>query len=70
MEKGKIAMTYNSDTLTVTCTDNGNKADGIVLDWRGDTVRVNLNGIVLLFKKVKGNLYAANMAGMEFTIEM
>ena len=63
-------MQNNTDVIEVTCTDNGNTAEGIILDWRGDTVRVNLNGIILYFKKVKGNLYAAYMSGMEFTIKM
>jgi hypothetical protein len=63
-------MANDTDTIAVTCTDTDVTHEGIILDWRGDTVRVNVNGIVLFFKKVKGTIYAANAAGMEFTIDM
>lgn len=58
------------DVIKVECTDNGNIADGVILNWHGDTVKVNLNGIVLNFKKLKGSLYVANAVGMEFIIDM
>jgi len=56
--------------VEVICTDNDVKVDGNVLNWHGDTVTVNVNGIVLKFKKYKTNLYVARMSGMEFTIRM
>ena len=63
-------MDKDWDDIDVTCTDNGKVAPGTVLDWHGDTVKVNLNGIVLHFKKAGGTIYAANMSGWEFTIDM
>jgi hypothetical protein len=63
-------MNEDWDTIEVTCTDNDNVASGTILDWRGDTVRVNLNGLVLYFKKATGTIYATNISGMEFTIDM
>lgn len=60
----------DNDVISVHCTDTEVSADGIILDWRGDKVRVNLNGIILFFKKHKGTLYVARTAGLEFTINM
>lgn len=59
-----------NDIVKVICTDNDVQVDGSILNWHGDTVTVNVNGIILKFKKHKTNLYVARMSGMEFTIRM
>ncbi|MDA9302530.1 hypothetical protein N8072_01475 [bacterium] len=62
---------YNDeDTVEVICTDNDVNVEGTILNWHGDTLTVNVNGIILKFKKYKPNLYVARMSGMEFTIRM
>jgi|15BtaG_2_1085339.scaffolds.fasta_scaffold00619_20 hypothetical protein len=62
---------YISDMqeITVTCTDNGKKIDGIIVDQRQDVIRVNMQDVVLHFHKEKKNLFVAKMAGLEFTID-
>lgn len=62
-------MNHLPATVQITCTDTGKQHDGIVVSATRDSIRVNVSGVALNFRKQK-DIYVANMAGMEFTFKL
>lgn len=59
---------YNEEYVNVVCTDTDRTAEARVLDDHNGRLRVDMQGLVLTFKRVTPGLYATNHSGLEFTI--
>jgi|TARA_B110000305_G_C19376696_1_gene607379 hypothetical protein len=59
-----------ADMVQVTCTDTEKVVQGDILSRSHDRLRVNINGIPLVFYKTKPRMYVANSSGLEFVITL
>ena len=57
------------EVMTVTCTDNDKTAEVTIIRKSHDSIRAELQGIPLNFKKYKPGVYIANMSGIEFVLK-
>jgi len=58
----------NQDAVEVTCTDNGRKVIGYVLNYREkDQLEISLNTVKIRMQ-YKSGIFVGSMAGMEFVI--
>jgi hypothetical protein len=56
----------NQDAVEVTCTDNGKKVIGYILNYRTrDQLEISLNTIKIRMQ-YKSGIFVGSMAGMEF----
>jgi hypothetical protein len=59
----------NQDAVEVTCTDNGKKVIGYILNYRvKDQLEISLN-TVKIRKQYKSGIFVGSMAGMEFVVQ-
>lgn len=61
---------YSRETVTVTCTDTGVEADGVIVGENQGQIRVDMSGALLTFRRIKPGVYVANNAGLEFVINL
>ena len=56
----------NQDAVEVTCTDNGKKVIGYILNYRTrDQLEISLNTVKIRMQ-YKSGIFVGSMAGMEF----
>ena len=56
----------NQDAVEVTCTDNGKKVIGYILNYRAkDQLEISLNTVKIRMQ-YKSGIFVGSMAGMEF----
>jgi hypothetical protein len=59
----------NQDAVEVTCTDNGKKVIGYILDYRTkDQLEISLNTVKIRMQ-YKSGIFVGSMAGMEFVVQ-
>ena len=59
----------NQDAVEVTCTDNGKKVIGYVLNYREkDQLEISLNTVKIRMQ-YKSGIFVGSMAGMEFVVQ-
>jgi hypothetical protein len=59
----------NQDAVEVTCTDNGRKVIGYVLNYREkDQLEISLNSVKIRMQ-YKSGIFVGSMAGMEFVVQ-
>jgi len=59
----------NQDAVDVTCTDNGKKVTGYILDYRAkDQLEISLNTVKIRMQ-YKSGIFVGSMAGMEFVVQ-
>ena len=59
----------NQDAVEVTCTDNGKKVIGYILNYRTrDQLEISLNTIKIRMQ-YKSGIFVGSMAGMEFGVQ-
>jgi hypothetical protein len=59
----------NQDAVDVTCTDNGKKVTGYILNFRAkDQLEISLNTVKIRMQ-YKSGIFVGSMAGMEFVVE-
>ena len=59
----------NQDEVDVTCTDNGKKVIGYILNYRPkDQLEISLN-TVRIRMQYKSGIFVGSMAGMEFVVQ-
>lgn len=59
------------EIVNVYNTDQGKSIKGVVLHKDAQRMRVEIEGsIVLNFNRIKPNVFVANMAGMEFVVDL
>jgi len=59
----------NQDAVEVTCTDNGIKVIGYVLNYREkDQLEISLNTVKIRMQ-YKSGIFVGSMAGMEFVVQ-
>lgn len=59
----------NQDAVEVTCTDNGKKVTGYILNYRAkDQLEISLN-TVRIRMQYKSGIFVGSMAGMEFVVQ-
>jgi hypothetical protein len=59
----------NQDAVEVTCTDNGRKVIGYVLNYREkDQLEISLNTVKIRMQ-YKSGIFVGSMAGMEFVVQ-
>jgi hypothetical protein len=59
----------NQDAVDVTCTDNGKKVTGYILNYRAkDQLEISLNTVKIRMQ-YKSGIFVGSMAGMEFVVE-
>ena len=59
----------NQDAVEVTCTDNGKKVIGYILNYRTrDQLEISLNTIKIRMQ-YKSGIFVGSMAGMEFVVQ-
>ena len=59
----------NQDAVEVTCTDNGKKVTGYILNYRAkDHLEISLNTVKIRMQ-YKSGIFVGSMAGMEFVVE-
>lgn len=59
----------NQDAVDVTCTDNGKKVMGYILNYRAkDQLEISLN-TVRIRMQYKSGIFVGSMAGMEFVVQ-
>jgi hypothetical protein len=59
----------NQDAVEVTCTDNGKKVIGYILNYRKrDQLEISLNTIKIRMQ-YKSGIFVGSMAGMEFVVQ-
>ena len=59
----------NKDAVDVTCTDNGKKVTGYILNFRAkDQLEISLN-TVRIRMQYKSGIFVGSMAGMEFVVQ-
>ncbi len=58
----------NQDAVEVTCTDNGKKVTGYILNYRAkDQLEISLNTVKIRMQ-YKAGIFVGSMAGMEFVV--
>ena len=58
----------DSDAVEVSCTDNGKKVTGFILNYRAkDQLEISLN-TVRIRMQYKSGVFVGSMAGMEFVV--
>ena len=59
----------NQDAVQVTCTDNGKKVIGYILNYRAkDQLEISLNTVKIRMQ-YKSGIFLGSMAGMEFVVQ-
>ena len=59
----------NQDAVEVTCTDNGKKVIGYILNYRvKDQLEISLNTVKIRMQ-YKSGIFVGSMAGMEFVVQ-
>ena len=59
----------NQDAVDVTCTDNGKKVTGYILNYRAkDQLDISLNTVKIRMQ-YKSGIFVGSMAGMEFVVK-
>ena len=59
----------NQDAVDVTCTDNGKKVTGYILNYRAkDQLVISLNTVKIRMQ-YKSGIFVGSMAGMEFVVQ-
>jgi len=59
----------NQDAVDVTCTDNGKKVTGYILNYRAkDQLDISLNTVKIRMQ-YKSGIFVGSMAGMEFVVQ-
>jgi hypothetical protein len=59
----------DQDAVEVTCTDNGKKVTGYILNYRAkDQLEISLN-TVRIRMQYKSGIFVGSMAGMEFVVQ-
>jgi len=59
----------NQDAVEVTCTDNGRKVIGYVLNYREkEQLEISLNTVKIRMQ-YKSGIFVGSMAGMEFVVQ-
>jgi hypothetical protein len=59
----------NQDAIEVTCTDNGKKVIGYILNYRvKDQLEISLNTVKIRMQYRTG-IFVGSMAGMEFVVK-
>ena len=59
----------NQDAVEVTCTDNGKKVIGYILNYRAkDQLEISLNTLKIRMQ-YKSVVFVCSMAGMEFVVQ-
>lgn len=59
----------NQDAVEVTCTDNGKKVIGYILNYRAkDQLEISLNTVKIRMQ-YKSGIFVVSMAGMEFVVQ-
>ena len=55
--------------VVVTCTDNNNTSEALIIKDSAAQIRVELNGIPMTFRRYKAGIYVCSMHGLEFVIK-
>lgn len=55
--------------VVITCTDNGNTSEALVIKESVEQIRAELNGIPMTFRRYNTGVYVCNMHGLEFVIK-
>ena len=59
----------DQDVVDVTCTDNGKKVIGYILNYRPkDQLEISLNTVKIRMQ-YKSGIFVGSMAGMEFVVQ-
>ena len=59
----------NQDAVDVTCTNNGKKVTGYILNYRAkDQLEISLNTVKIRMQ-YKSGIFVGSMAGMEFVVQ-
>jgi len=59
----------NQDAVEVTCTDNGKKVIGYILNYRvKDQLEISLNTVKIRMQ-YKSGIFVGSLAGMEFVVQ-
>lgn len=59
----------DQDAVEVTCTDNGKKVTGYILNYRAkDQLEISLNTVKVRMQ-YKAGIFVGSMAGMEFVVQ-
>ena len=59
----------NQDAVDVTCTDNGKKVTGYILNYRAkDQLEISLKTVKIRMQ-YKSGIFVGSMAGMEFVVQ-
>jgi hypothetical protein len=59
----------NQDAVDVTCTDNGKKVTGYILNYRAkDQLEISLNTVKIRMQ-YKSGIFVGSMAGIEFVVQ-
>jgi hypothetical protein len=59
----------DQDAVKVTCTDNGKKVTGYILNYRAkDQLEISLNTVKIRMQ-YKSGIFVGSMAGMEFVVQ-
>lgn len=59
------------EVVNVYNTDQGKSIKGVVLYKDAQKMRVEIEGsIILLFNRIKPNVFVAKMAGLEFVVDL
>jgi hypothetical protein len=59
----------DQDAVEVTCTDNGKKVTGYILNYRAkDQLEISLNTVKIRMQ-YKSGIFVGSMAGMEFVLQ-
>jgi hypothetical protein len=59
----------DQDAVEVSCTDNGKKVTGYILNYRAkDQLEISLNTVKIRMQ-YKSGIFVGSMAGMEFVVQ-
>lgn len=62
---------FEEEIVDVYNTDKATSIKGIVLYKDAQKMRIEIDGsVTLLFNRIKPNVFVANMAGMEFVVDV
>lgn len=62
---------FEEEIVNVYNTDQAKSIKGVVLHKDAQKMRVEIEGsIILLFNRIKPNVFVAKMAGMEFVVDL
>jgi hypothetical protein len=67
MKNEKITI---PDKIKVWCTDRDQELEVLFISQQGNAIRTSLEGIPLMFNRIKPGLYVANFSGMEFVMKL